>query len=79
MDKKGFTLIEILIVIAIIATTLAVVYPSFFKIEAKFTQLLQKAEEKELIKKRNFLSFIKDEECNLKGNTIKCGEEIVKP
>ena len=62
MDKKGFTLIEILIVITIIAITVSIVFPAFFKIQEKFENYIKKAEQKNLQKKKQFISFIKDED-----------------
>ncbi len=62
MDKKGFTLIEILVVISIIAITVGVVYPSFFKLQEKYKNYISKIEKQNQIKKEKFISFIKDED-----------------
>jgi len=62
MDKKGFTLIEILIVISIIAITVGIVYPSFFKLQEKYKNYISQVEKKNELKKEKFLSFIKDED-----------------
>ncbi len=62
MDKKGFTLIEILVVISIIAVTVGLVYPAFFKLQEKYKNYISKIEKQNEIKKEKFISFIKDEE-----------------
>ncbi len=59
--KNGFTLIEVLIVITIIAITISIVFPAYFKIQEKFENFISQVEKKNKEEKKKFLSFIKDE------------------
>ncbi len=62
MDKRGFTLIEILVVMAIIAITVGVVFPTYFKLQEKYRNYISQIENKNQQMKQKFISFIKDEE-----------------
>jgi len=73
MSHKGFTLIEMLIVILIIAITSAIVAPVAYKSVEKFDNLISKAKERNIQKKIKFLSFISDSQCKLDKNEIVCG------
>ena len=73
MSHKGFTLIEMLIVILIIAITSSVVAPVAYKSVEKFDKLISIAKKRYLEKEVNFLSFISDSRCRLIGNKIVCG------
>ena len=59
--KKGFTLIEILIVIVIISISIAVVYPASEKFLNKITTYIQSFQIKNKKEKEKFNKFIKDE------------------
>ncbi len=73
MSHRGFTLIEMLIVILIIAITSAIVAPVAYKSVEKFDKLLSMARQKSVVKKERFYSFLSDSECKLSKDYIICG------
>ena len=73
-DKEGFTLLELLIVMMIIAITAGVVTPVVYKSVDKFNQLLIEKERVDLQKEADYLSFIKDETCKVKNQVVICDQ-----
>jgi prepilin-type N-terminal cleavage/methylation domain-containing protein len=59
--KKAFTLLEILLVIAIITLAVTITYPSGVKILERFNAFLEKVEKKSMEKKKRFEKFLNDE------------------
>ncbi|GAM08229.1 hypothetical protein OR1_00500 [Geobacter sp. OR-1] len=57
---KGFTLVEMLVVLVLISISVALVYPSLFGIRDKFDAQLEKASSDRSIKKESFARFISD-------------------
>ncbi len=72
LSKKGFTIIEILIVVSIISLISSIIIPSSIKTYTKFNTKLEK--EKHIIEqeKEDFLKFISDNLCTEAGNQAKC-------
>ncbi|HIE59668.1 MAG TPA: prepilin-type N-terminal cleavage/methylation domain-containing protein [Persephonella sp.] len=60
-SKKGFTLIEILIIVAIIAIAISIVYPLSTKTLDKFNKYIKNVEKKHILKKEKFKKFLNDE------------------
>lgn len=71
--KSGFTLIEILVVILLIAIASALVAPVAHKSVEKFNNLLDRSKKSDVEKYIAYLSFVSDENCKLDNKTIKCG------
>ena len=72
MSRKGFTLIEILIVVLIVAITSSVVAPVAYNGVKKFHKLISKYQKTQVKEKLNYLSFISDSKCVMKNGNICC-------
>jgi len=59
--KKAFTLLEILLVIAIISLAVSITYPAGVKILERFNSFLDKVEKKSMERKKQFEKFLNDE------------------
>jgi len=59
--KKGFTLIEILVVIFIISLVVSITYPVTMNLMDKFENYIKKAERTNLKNKEKFKKFLNDE------------------
>jgi prepilin-type N-terminal cleavage/methylation domain-containing protein len=60
-SKKGFTIIEILLVVAIISLAIMIAFPAANKLSTKFNSYLENVEKRHLEKKENFQRFLNDE------------------
>ncbi len=72
---SGFTLIEILVVMLLIAMASALVAPVAYKSVGKFDNLINQAKKADSLKYAQYMSFIKDSKCKNDNNTIICGIE----
>ncbi len=72
MFHKGFTLIEILVVILIITITSSIVAPDAYNGIKKFHKLISKYEKVQMTNKLDYLSFITDSKCVLRNGNIYC-------
>ncbi len=61
-NRRGFTLVEMLIVIALISVAVSLVYPSMFKTWERFDNLLKTAEMNQAKRKEAFIRFIKGDD-----------------
>ena len=59
-DTNGFTLIEMLVIMALISVSVALVYPSMHNLREKFDTLLEKADIQRNVKKETFTRFVTD-------------------
>ena len=58
--KKGFTLIEILVSLALLSLMVSIVGPSGKKMYEKFSKRMSKIEEVGVAHDKEFISFLKD-------------------
>ena len=72
MFHKGFTLIEILVVIVIITITSSIVAPDAYNGIKKFDKLFSKYKRAQMKNKLDYLSFITDSKCVLRNGNIYC-------
>jgi|GEM_PF-3479188 len=71
--NSGFTLIELLVVVMIVAVLSAVVAPVAYKGVEKFDHLIATKKKIDINRAADYLSFITDSSCNIKGKGIVCG------
>ncbi len=71
--KQGFTLIEILVIILIVAIVSALVAPVAYNSVKKFDNLIKISKKADISKYVGYLSFITDSKCKYDNNTITCG------
>ena len=71
-SNRGFTLIEILVVVIIMAAVLGVVAPVAYKSVGRFNAFLGKKEIVDIKNMANYLSFIKDTTCRVKKGVVMC-------
>jgi prepilin-type N-terminal cleavage/methylation domain-containing protein len=57
---NGFTLIEMLVIMALISISVALVYPSLLNLRGKFDTLIEKATAENNVKKETFTHFVND-------------------
>lgn len=57
---NGFTLIEMLVIMALISISVAIVYPSVHGLREKFDTLLEESEARKNVKKETFTRFVND-------------------
>lgn len=73
--KKGFTLIEMLVVILLIAIASGIVAPVAYKSVEKFDNLIEKAKKEDVKRYIHFLEFITDSKCKVDNNSaVYCGD-----
>lgn len=73
-EEKGFTLIEVLIVMLIISLTVGIVAPVAYKSVSKFRHIITQKDNIDLEREADYLSFIKDEPCKVEQGKIVCGK-----
>ncbi len=71
--NSGFTLIELLVVIMIVAVLSAVVAPVAYKGVEKFDHLISQKKKIDMKKAADYLSFITDSSCRIRGKIVVCG------
>lgn len=62
--KAGFTLVEMLVILALISVAVAMVYPNMFSAWERFEERLADARERQEDRKDQFLLFIQDRHGN---------------
>jgi len=59
-SEKGFTLIEIMVVIVILVITIAVVFPVSYKMVEKFDRYIARHQAAQDLKQEKYMNFIMD-------------------
>ncbi len=72
--RCGFTLIEILIVILIIAIVSGIVAPVAYKGVEGFKRLIRRAETANRVRMEKFFEFISDSRCTEDNGSFVCGK-----
>ena len=60
-SEKGFTLIEIMVVIVILVVTIAVVFPVSYKMVEKFDRYIAEHQAAQELKQKKYTDFITDQ------------------
>jgi prepilin-type N-terminal cleavage/methylation domain-containing protein len=61
LGVKGFTLIEMLVVLVLIALSIGIVYPVGWRLVQQFEGRMERADLEQEKKQREFMAFIRDE------------------
>lgn len=72
LHKKGFSFIELLIVILLLSLLFSVVSPMAYKQLKKIETYIKETKRSILIKKAHFLSFIKEKPCTVDNGKVVC-------
>jgi len=60
-SEKGFTLIEIMVVIVILVITIAVVFPVSYRMVEKFDRYIARHQAAQDLKQEKYMNFITDQ------------------